>query len=256
MSEQTIQDDLYSQPIQILDKYTCLSLGATTVNDLIKTGKLKNLKLSKNFGKKPDVLIVNKNKEVVVFMEFKKPEEFDTETKIQKAIDQEIHVAKEVNAEIYIVSDGDTFIWINPKTKNRIIDENGNEVDVQIIPKKETKKLAEYIEKVIFSIDDTNDSILKIEDIDPTDLAKKSAVILKKMTFASAKMALYTFVELFLFKYLSDINVLRNSNSFEEIYKLYSDDTRTDADVLGAYLDGPRNTMRLLFPEGLIKQQL
>ncbi|WP_433922546.1 HsdM family class I SAM-dependent methyltransferase [Paenibacillus taichungensis] len=250
MSEQTIQDELYSIPIQILDKYTCLSLGATTVNDLIKSGKLKNLKVKKNFGKKPDVLIVNKNKEVVVFMEFKRPEEFDSEAKIQKAIKQEIHIAKEVNAKIYIVSDGDTFIWINPKTQNRIMDENGKEVRLHIKPKNESKKLAEFIEKVVFSIDENNDRILKIEDLDPSDLAKKIAGILKKMTFASSKMSLYTFVELFLFKYLSDISVLQNSNSFEEIYKLYSDDSKTDADVLGAYLDGPRNTMKLLFPEG------
>ena len=45
MSEQTIQDNLYSIPVTILDKYTCLSLGATTINDLIKTGKLKSVKV-------------------------------------------------------------------------------------------------------------------------------------------------------------------------------------------------------------------
>ncbi|OUP69868.1 hypothetical protein B5F10_11725 [Anaerotruncus colihominis] len=58
MSEQTIQDNLYSIPVTILDKYTCLSLGATTINDLIKTGKLKSVKASKNLSKKPDVLII------------------------------------------------------------------------------------------------------------------------------------------------------------------------------------------------------
>lgn len=52
MSEQTIQDSLYSIPVTILDKYTCLSLGATTINDLIKTGKLKSVKVSQNLSKK------------------------------------------------------------------------------------------------------------------------------------------------------------------------------------------------------------
>ena len=41
MSEQTIQNNLYSVPVTILDKYTCLSLGATTINDLIKSKQLK-----------------------------------------------------------------------------------------------------------------------------------------------------------------------------------------------------------------------
>lgn len=49
MSEQTIQNDLYSQPVTILDKYTCLSLGATSINELIRTGKLRNAKVQKNF---------------------------------------------------------------------------------------------------------------------------------------------------------------------------------------------------------------
>ena len=204
MSEQTIQNSLYSDPVTILDKYTCLSLGATTINDLIKSKELKAIKISKNLGKKPDVLIVNKNKEVIVFMEFKTPTEFDTEAKRQKAIKQEIDVAREVKAKIYVVSDGDTFIWLNPITGNYIVDENGNTITRQIKPKTGEKKLADFIDLVSLSVSDINDTILKTEDIDPTDLAKKIAGILKRMTFASSKMSLYTFVEVFLFKYLSD----------------------------------------------------
>lgn len=253
MSEQTIQDSLYSNPVTILDKYTCLSLGATTINDLIKTKQLQDIRISKKFGKKPDVLIINKNKEVVIFAEFKKPEEFDTDVKIRKAIDQEIDIAKAVNAQIYVVSDGNLFYWLNPKTGNFIVDENGNKITREIKPKLENKRLAEFIDLVALSISENNDTILKLEDIDPTDLAKKIARILKRMTFASSKMSLYTFVEVFLFKYLSDINVLKDQNSFNYIYKMYSEkeETRkTNADILGAYLEGPREQMKLLFPDG------
>ena len=253
MSEQTIQDNLYSNPVTILDKYTCLSLGATTINDLIKTKQIHDLRVSKNFGKKPDVLIINKNKEVVIFAEFKKPKDFDTELKIRKAIDQEIDIAKAVDAKIYVVSDGDTFYWLNPKTGNFITDENGNKITREIKPKLENKRLAEFIDLVSLSVSESNDTILKLEDIDPTDLAKKIARILKRMTFASSKMSLYTFVEVFLFKYLSDINVLKDQNSFNYIYKMYSENEetrKTNADILGAYLEGPREQMKLLFPDG------
>lgn len=123
MSEQTIQNKLYSNEVTILDKYMCLSLGATTISDLIKTGKLKDIKITKNSSKKPDVLIVNKNKEVVVFLEFKKPNEFNTDSKINKAIKQEIDAAKEVGAKIYVATDGDKWIWLNPLTGNYIVDE-------------------------------------------------------------------------------------------------------------------------------------
>ena len=245
-----MQEDLYSIPVTILDKYTCLSLGATTINDLIMTGKLTGIRVTNNLGKKPDVLIVDKCKQVVVFIEFKKPEEFDTEAKKKKAIKQEIDVAKEVKAKIYVVTDGSTFIWINPKTGKRIIDENGNEVRTEIKPKSEQKKLADFIERVMYSVSDTNNQVLKIEDVDPTDLAVKIAKILKRMTFATSKMSLYTFVEVFLFKYLSDIGVLRGQNSFEHIYKMYSngDPEITKADILGEYLEKPREQMVLLFP--------
>jgi len=253
MSEQTIQNALFSTEVSILDKYTCLNLGATTINNLIKSGKLKNVKVSKNLSKKPDVLITNKNKEVIVFIEFKTPDELNTKTKIDKAIKQEIGVAREIGAKIYIVTDGDKFIWLNPITGNHIVDEKGNQISRKIDPKSEPKKAAEFIDLVSLSISSENDTILKQEDIDPTDLAKKIARILKRMTFASSKMSLYTFVEVFLFKYLSDINVLKNKNSFSYIYSLYSEDetTRlTNADILGAYLEGPRAQMKMLFPDG------
>ncbi len=253
MSEQTIQNELYSNDITIMDKYTCLSLGATTVRDLIKTKALKEIKITKNLGKKPDVLIINKNKEVVILLEFKKPEEFNSDAKINKAIKQEINVAKEIGAKIYVVSDGDKFFWINPQTENYIVDENCNKITREIKPKKEARQLADFIDLVSLSISDKNDTILKLEDVDPTDLAKKIAGILKRMTFASSKMSLYTFVEVFLFKYLSDINVLKDHNSFSYIYNLYAEDDtvrKTNADILGAYLEGPRSQMKLLFPAG------
>ena len=191
MSEQTIQDNLYSIPVTILDKYTCLSLGATTINDLIKTGKLKSVKVSKNLSKKPDVLIINKNKEVVVFLEFKTPQELNTQAKIDKAIKQEISVAQEIGAKIYVVTDGDKYIWLNPTTGNLITDENGTPIIRKIDPKAEPKKLAEFIDLVSLSVSSENDTILRLEDIDPTDLAKKIARILKRMTFASSKMSLW-----------------------------------------------------------------
>lgn len=82
MSEQTIQNALYSNPISILDKYTCYSLGATTVRDLVAQNVLDGVLITVNFGKKPDVLIVDKDKHVVVFLEFKLSSELNTEKKI------------------------------------------------------------------------------------------------------------------------------------------------------------------------------
>lgn len=251
MSEQTIQNSLYANNVSILDKYECLSLGSTTINDLIKTKIIHNTKISKkNSAKKPDVLILDKMKQIIIYQEQKIPQKFNSEKNILQAIEQEIDAARELRAKIYVVSDGERFIWINPLTKERILDVNGNPVETPIKPKDNAKKLVSLINEILLSIDQNNNQILKKEYLDPKDLAEKINKILKHLTFASAKKCLYTFVEVFLFKYLSDINILTKENSFQYIYNLYLDDETDDATVLGKYIDGPRETMRMLCPEG------
>lgn len=251
MSEQTIQNDLYSYNVSIVDKYECLSLGATTIKNLIEIKRIKKVNVKADIGdKKPDVLIIDKSGQVIIYQEQKVPNKFRTDNDIEKAVNQELEAAKQLGAKIYVVSDGEKFIWINPLTGKKILDDNGNEINVQIKPKENAKILIDLINKISLSITKENNKILKKEYLDPTDLAQKINGILKNLTFASAKMSLYTFVEVFLFKYLSDIGILIGENSFDYIYKMYSESGITDAKVLGKYLDGPRETMKVLFPEG------
>ena len=60
MSEQTIQNNLYSTDVSIVDKYTCFSLGATTLRDLYLSKRLNIPALPRTGNKKPDVLILDK----------------------------------------------------------------------------------------------------------------------------------------------------------------------------------------------------
>lgn len=252
MSEQTIQNELYSTNVSILDKYECLSLGATTIQNLIDSKILKKKRITKALGrKKPDVLIIDNYGQVIIYQEQKIPTKFKNEKDIQKAIDQEIAVAKALNSKIFVVSDGEQFVWINPITGNKILDSSGLPINMQVKPKDNAKILVRLINQISISISKDNDILLKKEYLDPTNLAKKINSILKNLTFASSKMSLYTFVEVFLFKYLSDIGILLQENSFEHIYKMYDDSNITEAKILGKYLDGPRETMKRLFPEGI-----
>lgn len=256
-SEQMIQNEIFSSNTTILDKYECLSLGATNISNLMRSGIIKEYTIDRSIGlKKPDVLIIDSEKNVIIYVEQKRPSKLKSEKDIQLAIEQEIYVAKAINARIYVVSDGSSYFWINPLTGNPILDENGNFINLEIKPKENEKEVAKLINDVLISITDKSDQILKKEFLDPTDLAVKINRILVNLTFASAKMSLYTFVELFLFKYLSDIGVLTGDSSFEYIARMYKDPYKkidpniTDAKVLGKYLDGPRETMKTLFPAG------
>lgn len=252
MSEQTIQNDLFSNSVTILDKYECLNLGATTIGDLIVGKRIVCDKVKtavKNKGKKPDVLIVDSSKKVVAYIEFKKPDEFDTYKKIQAAIKQEIDVARELGVKIFVATDGSKFVWINALTGLPILDEQGNKIIATIKPKTEEREIAKLIGRLEIDLSDTNNQLQLIKYSDPTNLAKKIGGLLKNIKFTTPKDSLYTFVELFLFKYLSDINILGTTENFDYIWNLYGEDGRTEAEVLYRYIHEPRERISKLFPE-------
>ncbi|MBO5565828.1 MAG: N-6 DNA methylase [Succinivibrio sp.] len=252
MSEQSKQNELYSNTVTILDKYECLSLGATTIGNLIDEKKIKINKTKnslKNKGKKPDVLIVDNTRKIVAYIECKKPEEFNSDAKIKKAIDQEINVAKELGIKIFVATDGSKFVWVNALTGNRIKDEYGNDIVSPIQPKNEARKTSLLIDRLTLDLSLTNDKLQAIKYSDPTNLAQKVGGLLRNIKFTTPKDSLYTFVELFLFKYLSDIQILKSTENFDYIYSLYDESDRSESEVLYEYITGPREQISLLFPQ-------
>lgn len=252
MSEQMIQNGLYSSPVQF-GKYTCRSLGATTIQSLVKNKEIRGITFKECKGikaNKPDVLILNKNKEIVVFIEMKQPDEFNSDKLKNLAKIQELEVAKQTKSKIYVISDGNTFIWFNPKTGEHILDENLHPVYKKINPKdltlEQKKSLSDFISDVANCIDNTNNQIYPKDYLDPTYLAKQVARLLQNMSLSSAKNSLYTFVELFTFKFLSDIEVLKGIYSFENIYKIYQEQSAKDAFMM--YLTTIRDQLIKLFP--------
>lgn len=253
MSEQTIQNGLYAIPV-VFEKFTCRSLGATTIKDLVSSKEISGITLKecdKIKAKKPDVIILNSSKEIVIFIEMKEPAKFASADLIQKAIWQELDVARKVKAKIYIVSDGNTFIWINPRTAELITDEAGTPIGKKVNPKdltaEQCRELAEFIDDVCLCISDTNNRLLPKEFLDPTPLAQKTARILQNMSLSSAKNSLYTFVEFFTFKFLSDIGVLKGIYSFDGIYSIYC--SQGSKDAFNQYLTTVREKLLELFPE-------
>ncbi len=121
----------------------------------------------------------------------------------------------------------------NPKTGEHILDEKSNPVYKKINPKdltiEQNKALSDFISEVASCIDDTNNQIYPKVYLDPTCLAKQVARILQNMSLSSAKNSLYTFVEMFTFKFLSDIEVLKGIYSFEKIYEIYQEHSAKDA---------------------------
>ena len=242
MSEELLQRGLLNNPEKI-GKWDFYNIGNTTVNALKRHGIILDKDYSPYSRKKVDGLIV-KDKKVLAVIENKVPGELSSERGIEEAIKQEIDVAKKLEAKVFIVTDTTKTIWVNPTNGERIKDEKGNEIKIVFNPHdRETIKLLERIEA---SINESNSQLTQPELKDPLPLAEKVWQDLWSVSGATPEKCLYTFVELFIFKYLSDLKILKGLYSFDHLLSLYN--TNSDEEVLEYYAGTIRKQIKELFP--------
>ena len=247
MSEELLQRGLMENPEKI-GKWDFYNIGATTLKALKRHKKIRDTDYGILEWKKPDALIIQK-KQVIAVIEYKTPKEFKTEVQKEKAIKQEIEVAQKLGAKIFIATDTKESVWVNTLTGNRIEDEEGKEIKALFDSKDE--KVAELIKKIYDSINEQTDNIKPKELVNPTDLAKKIWQIIWSVSGATPENCLYTFVEIFIFKYLSDLGVLKGAHSFETLIEMYKENTKEE--VLEYYADIIRKKIKFdLFPQNPI----
>jgi len=243
MSEELLQRDLLKNPEKI-GNWDFYNIGATSIKALKEHRIIRNVNYGKEEKKKIDALIVQK-KNVIAVIEYKKPSEFKTKAQKNKAIKQELEVAKKIGAHIIIATDTKESVWVNAQTGNRIKDEQGKELLYNFDPKDE--KLPAFIEKIKYSINELNDQIKPKELVNPTDLAKQIWQDIWSVSGATPENCLYTFVELFIFKYLSDLGVLQGMFNFNNLYDSFK--SNTEDEVLETYASVIRPKIKTLFPE-------
>jgi type I restriction enzyme M protein len=243
MSEELLQRDLLKNPEKI-GKWDFYNIGATSVKALKEYGIIRNVNYGAEEKKKVDGLIVQK-KNVIAIIENKKPSEFKTKEQKNKAIKQELEVAKKLDAHILIATDTKETLWVNVLTGKLIKDENGKELKHNF--DKTDEKLPELIEKIVFSINELNDQIKPKQLVNPTDLAKQIWQDIWSVSGATPENCLYTFVELFIFKYLSDLGVLQGMYNFNTLYDSFNGNTEDE--VLETYASIVRPKIKTLFPE-------
>jgi type I restriction-modification system DNA methylase subunit len=246
MSEELLQRDLFKNPPKI-GRWDFYNIGATTIKALKECGIIRNINYGNEEKKKVDALIVQR-KNVIAVVEYKKPSEFKTIEQKKKAIKQELEVARKLNAKILIATDTKETIWVNVATGNKIKNENNKELTTNFDPKDE--KLPDLFEKITASINEKNDQIKPKELVNPTDLARQIWQDIWSVSGATPENCLYTFVELFIFKYLSDLGVLQGSYSFYSLANNF--EVNTADELLETYANGIRPKIKDLFPESHI----
>ena len=247
MSEELLQRKLdKDNPSSKIGKWDYYNIGATSLKALKSAKIIRNIDYGKQELKKVDALIVNR-KDVIAIIEFKQPKEFKTIAQQKKAIKQEIEVAKQLGSKIIIATDTVNTIWVNALTGEEICNEDGSIIKEPFDASSE--KIESLIEKINYSINEKNNQILPRKLVNPTDLARSIWQDVWSVSGATPENCLYTFVELFIFKYLSDLEILKDIDSFSFLMGL--EGKRTKDEILQYYADNIRKKIKELFPPNL-----
>ena len=247
MSEELIQRNLVEVPEKMGD-WNFYNIGATTLKALKGAKIIPNRNYDEYEGKKPDALIIKKPI-VIAAIEYKTPTQLRTQKQIASAIAQELGTAQVLEARVYIVTDGQKTFWINPLTGNEILQEDGSKISINF--DKNSADCITLINKIRASISNSNDCLKLTAPVDPLPLAEKVWQDLWAVSGATPENCLYTFVEVFIFKYLSDLGILRSSFSFYSLLAKYATDT--EEDVLNIYAHTIRPYIKeKLFPRNPI----
>lgn len=242
MSEELIQRNLIEAPEKMGD-WNFYNIGSTSLKTLKNAKIIPNRDYTEFEKKKPDALIVKKPL-VIAAIEYKTPKELRTKTQIAKAIAQEFGTAQALQAKVYIITDGKKSFWINPSTGNEILQEDGSKVTLNF--DKRSTDCISLINKIRGSISATNDQLKAATMVDPLPLAEQVWQDLWSVSGATAENCLYTFVEIFIFKYLSDLGVLKGMYSFYDLLGRYSGNNENE--VLEYYAATVRVKIKELFP--------
>lgn len=248
MSEELLQAT--SVPI---GRYAYHRLGASTIRQLIAAGIISTKPSKHVLRNKPDGLIVLGKGAVRAWIEYKTPTELNTKVKVDEAIRQAIFPAREL-CKLLIISDGQQTHWVNPQTANRV--QSALPLPVYdakaIVEGTATTEHLQSIEATIdqaeHSLSDQNDQLTSPTLVDPSDLAQ---TIWQKIWINTGKepvKCLYNVVELFTFKFLSDLAVLGQHNDFSSVYSVGAQNGAQVA--LESYARMSRPAIRELFPDG------
>ncbi len=240
---------------QIIGDFHYVKIGATTVSQLKKAGLIPNIAYGKLTRNKPDGLVVRDKNDIKVLVEYKKSGVINSEDDARKVLSNWYYdLAKKVGCSVLCASDGINTYWFHVPTKKIIRDEDGNALrfvlDVSDITKNSLKvEEKEHLEKLLDrfeALDDT--ATLKPKKVlNPQELAR---AVWQKIWISTGKepeRCLYNVVEIFIFKFLSDLQILDGPRSFSSIFELSKEDRRT---ALDTYANLVRVRIREMFPPG------
>lgn len=193
-------------------KFEYLNIGATTLNAL-RTAKLIPPRDYTGFEtRKPDGLVIDRRgarPRVVAVVEFK------VDLKKDDGVAQASTVGAALGAKFCISTDTHSSLWFLPDelgAHRGIVDESGAPLKtVFVAPDYRDKTKVEAARQLVEALDERldNDQLTAVRTLNPSQLARSVwQDIYTAGNTPSPAQALSTFVEIFMFKYLSDLGTL------------------------------------------------
>ena len=240
-----MSEELLQTIPQKIGKYTYLRLGNTTLHQLKTAGIIPARDYGDLENKKPDGLVLYQSR-VRAVVEYKQPRELRTEGKVAEAIEQEREVA-EALCKLLIVTDSTKSYWVNALNSDFIMDNRGEEINTVFHPfaLKEISTIEYLLDAIEGSISASNSTLHSDRLIDPTPIATRLWQTIWVATGKSPMKCLYNVVELFIFKFLSDLRILPEDVSFNHIYAKALDNP---VEALDYYAVNSRRRIHQLFP--------
>lgn len=249
-----MSEDLVQSATHSLGRYGYLRLGSTTLSQLKRSKYVRGRLDGADESRKPDGIVFLPRGGIKAVVEVKQPKEL-IGSKLTTVIAHYSVIAKAV-CNVLIITDGKRTFWINPHTKNAILDESGKEIrelfdckaiEGRKLAHEDAERLVSLVEQASHCIDKKNDRLLPLKIVDPSGLTKTVWQKIWINTGKEPEKCLYNVVEIFLFKFLSDNGVLGSNYSFQRVIELISDSAE---DALVQYANVSRKRISQLFPKG------
>lgn len=200
--------------VELIGKYEYYSLGSTTINVLQKHGIIPSGNYEKIKNRKPDGLIIDKSTgepRVVAVVE-NKPSSKDALIGVKQACE----VGYALGVKVCFSFNGQQTIVVVPTTDEgdyeSLLDEQGNVVNINFSDKQHMESLLNEIDLNL-----VGNKLVSEPAKNPSKIAKNVWQLTWQLTKQNPTRALATFVETFLFKYLSDLGVLTTNQYGQKI---------------------------------------
>lgn len=280
MSEELIKRNLKKNGIFIGD-YEYYNTQDTTLKQYKESGAIRKTNYGEYEKRRVDGLLIDRvekdNVKVITVLEWKKPQDFQTDKQKKEAVEQCNDLCQVLGAKIGVITDGIVTYWINPNQfdKNNNYKDRTTEQkrsfsyilndDKQRLQKKffikeenqkeinklddDTKETYQLIQRVLLETNEKNSILKATEKTDPTPLARSVWQSIYISTHDNATACLYNVVEIFIFKFLSDLGVLEKDESFYHLVKMYKEGY-DNKKVLNHYVTICRKKIKELFEKG------